>query len=296
MTYTVTAAILEDLAVYGTAPAEEKASWDAPDADHLHTLAEHLIDNIAEVFADSCLELDTSDVLWNLVNVFHRKAQKLEHALDTNILRQRALSEQQDGSEIASHELETAHAEGISIQNRLTAMETLREHSAEVFMQHTGDVWMPRSGSMIHRTAMTASMIDARDFANAQKLVKSKALLPEGKKIIFAGGNCSDITRIYAVLDKTREKLAERGEQMVLVHGGGKGAEHIAATWAKNRNVQQIVFKPDWTKHSKAAPFKRNDVMLALLPHGLIMVNPDSGIHQQLLREAKRLGITIKIA
>jgi len=26
--------------------------------------------------------------------------------------------------------------------------------------------------------------------------------------------------------------------------------------------VPQIAFKPDWTKHAKAAPFKRNDAML----------------------------------
>lgn len=296
MTHTVTATIIEDLAVYGSAPCEEKATWDAPESDHLHTLMEHLMDNITEVFADSCLELDTPDVLWNLINVFHRKAQKLEHALDANILRQRSLSEQQGGSEIASHELETAHAEGISLQNRLTAIEAMREHGAEIFTQLTGDVWMPRSGSMMNRSTMTASMIDSRDFANAQKLAKSKALLPEGKKIILAGGACDDVNRIYAVLDKTREKLSERGEQMVLVHGGAKGAEHIAATWAKNRNVQQIICKPDWNKHNKAAPFKRNDAMLAMLPHGLIMVNAESGIHQQLLREAKRLGITIKLA
>jgi hypothetical protein len=42
---------------------------------------------------------------------------------------------------------------------------------------------------------------------------------------------------------------------MVLLHGGSpKGAELIAAKWAAQRNVPQIAFKPDWTKHRKAAP------------------------------------------
>ena len=54
---------------------------------------------------------------------------------------------------------------------------------------------------------------------------------------------------------------------MVLLHGGSpKGAELIAAKWASNRKVTQIPFKPDWTKHAKAAPFKRNDAMLAVMP------------------------------
>ncbi|MEZ5981025.1 MAG: hypothetical protein R3C54_01800 [Parvularculaceae bacterium] len=32
--------------------------------------------------------------------------------------------------------------------------------------------------------------------------------------------------------------------------------EKIAASWASNPGVAQIVFKPDWTRHAKAAPFK----------------------------------------
>ena len=38
-----------------------------------------------------------------------------------------------------------------------------------------------------------------------------------------------------------------------------------AARWADHRKVSQIAFKPDWTKHAKAAPFKRNDQMLDVL-------------------------------
>ena len=64
---------------------------------------------------------------------------------------------------------------------------------------------------------------------------------------------------------------------MVLLHGGSpKGAELIAAKWATNRKVPQIAFKPEWTKHAKAAPFKRNDAMLAVLPIG-VMHFPGTG-------------------
>jgi hypothetical protein len=37
--------------------------------------------------------------------------------------------------------------------------------------------------------------------------------------------------------------------------------------------VPQIAFKPDWTKHAKAAPFKRNDAILEVLPIG-VMIKP----------------------
>jgi hypothetical protein len=36
-------------------------------------------------------------------------------------------------------------------------------------------------------------------------------------------------------------------------------------------NVTQIVFKPDWHRHARAAPFKRNDPILDVLPIGVIV-------------------------
>jgi YspA, cpYpsA-related SLOG family len=47
---------------------------------------------------------------------------------------------------------------------------------------------------------------------------------------------------------------------MVLSHGGApKGAERIATCWAEARKVPQIAFRPDFTRHKNAAPFKCND-------------------------------------
>ena len=82
---------------------------------------------------------------------------------------------------------------------------------------------------------------------------------------LTGGPECQAVDRIWAALDKTHAKHPD----MVLLHGGSpKGAERIAAACADNRKVPQIVFEPDWTRHSKAAPFKRNDQMLEALPRG----------------------------
>jgi hypothetical protein len=80
---------------------------------------------------------------------------------------------------------------------------------------------------------------------------------------------------------------------MVLMHGGSpKGAERIAATWANNRKVAQVAFKPDWAKHAKAAPFKRNDQMLATMPIGVIIF-PGTGIQDNLADKAREMGIPV---
>ena len=83
-------------------------------------------------------------------------------------------------------------------------------------------------------------------------------------------------------LDQVQTKYPDR----VLLHGGSpKGAELIAAKWAEARGVTQVAFKPDWTKHAKAAPFKRNDAMLDVLPVG-ILVFPGNGIQENLADKA----------
>ena len=114
-------------------------------------------------------------------------------------------------------------------------------------------------------------------------------MLPEGPKIAFSGGaDYADHKRIWAVLYKVHAKHPD----MVLIHGGTpKGAEK-AACWADNRKIVQIAFRPDWTRDCKAAPFKRNDRMLEIVPAGVI-VFPGSGITGNLADKAKKLGVPV---
>ncbi|MFV3130882.1 hypothetical protein [Niveispirillum sp. KHB5.9] len=53
-----------------------------------------------------------------------------------------------------------------------------------------------------------------------------------------------------------------------------------------------IVYKPDWTRHKKAAPFRRNDQILEILPIGLIAF-PGSGITQNLADNARKMGVPV---
>ena len=48
---------------------------------------------------------------------------------------------------------------------------------------------------------------------------------------------------------------------MVLLHGGGPGIEKIAASWAEARGVNQVICRPDWNAHGKAAPVVRHGRM-----------------------------------
>jgi hypothetical protein len=133
-------------------------------------------------------------------------------------------------------------------------------------------------------------VIDSRDFINAKRRAESQVLLPAGALIGFSGGpDYNDDRLIWGTLDKVHAKHPD----MVLLHGGTKtGAELIASKWADHRKVPQVRFNPDWTRHAKAAPFKRNDEMLKVQPIGII-VAPGSGIQQNIADKAKKLGIPV---
>jgi hypothetical protein len=143
---------------------------------------------------------------------------------------------------------------------------------------------------MVHHRTLTAAMIDSRDFIAAKRRAETEIMLPAGPKVAFTGGlDFNDHRLIWDRLDQVRAKHPD----MVLLHGGSpKGAERIAARWADHRKVPQIAFRPDWAKHAKAAPFKRNDAILEALPIG-VLVAPGSGIQANLADKARRLGIPV---
>ena len=192
------------------------------------------------------LEDDLADLLWSFVNLFHRKIDRIERELDSNEQAQRRGQAEQDGSEVKSVELERLIDQGISLIERRNAFEFFRDHAAELFEAATGSAWRPRAGSMVNHRALTASMIDSREFLAARRRADTEVLAPAGTRIAFTGGiDCNDHTRIWDALDKVRAKHPD----MVLLHGGSpRGAERIAACWADNRKVAQVVFKPDWTR------------------------------------------------
>ena len=124
----------------------------------------------------------------------------------------------------------------------------------------------------------------------ARRRSENDVLLPAGPRIAFTGG--AEFNDHHAIWDRLDKALAKHPD-MVLMHGGSpKGAERIAACWADNRKVHQIAFRPDWKRHAKAAPFKRNDQMLDALPIGVI-VFPGTGIQDNLADKAKILGIPV---
>ena len=283
--------VLDELQLYGYRPFQDEPDpRPLPQAQTIAGAVADIFDALIVTLGETRLEPDLEELLWSSVNLFHRAVSRIERELDDNEQAQRRGQKEQDGSEIRSVELERLTAEGMTLIERRNSFEFFRDCAAEQFERHIGSSWRPRSGSMVNHRALTSAMIDSRDFLAAKRRAETQVLLPAGPKIAFTGGlDFNDHRAIWDRLDKVHAKHPD----MVLLHGGSpKGAELIAAKWADHRKVSQIAFKPDWTKHAKAAPFKRNDAMLDVLPIG-VMVFPGTGIQDNLADKAKKLGIPV---
>ncbi|MGQ2933729.1 DUF2493 domain-containing protein [Sphingopyxis sp.] len=283
--------LLQEMQLYGYRPFEDEPdARPLPDDRLAGGAVADIFDALAGCLVDTRIEPDLEGLLWGVVNLFHGAGTRIERDLDRNEAAQRDLQREQDGSEIRSVELERAIAEGITLIERRDAMEFFRECAADHYRIHARKAWVPRTGSRIRHQAMTAAIIDSRDFMDRRLREKAKALIPEGTRIAFSGGpSCNDHRHIWSALDKVHARHAD----MVLLHGATPtGAERAAACWADARKVPQVPFQPDWNRDRKAAPFKRNERMIDAMPAGLIVFS-GTGIQDNLVDKARAFGIPV---
>ena len=293
-THSVTATVCENAALFGATrePGEHdpRDIWDRDDAIAAMSEAFRII---AQGVTPDGFQLadERESLLWGFVNTLHAQVQLLDRAVDRLTPEMRDLERAQDGAEIKSRELELVTDRARNLGDRRDAFEQMRDTAADAYRAETGEVWRPRHGSHTSRTGrLTSAAIDARDFRRARKDRETRAHLPEGTLVAVAGGKTvTDPGAVSTRLDKARAKYAD----MILVHGGGPGVEKIAAQWAERNGVHQVVCKPDWDRHGRAAPFRRNDDLLDLLPKGVIAF-PGNGITGNLIDKATKLGIPVQ--
>lgn len=284
-----TARIMDDLALYGPGPLPVEDDPLPENRDFADSVA-GLVTHIADAFDASPLEAYTEDLAWGLVNLFHRRIDRLERDLRDAETQCRTLIGDQDGSEVRSVELERATANASMLSEHIAEFEAMRDRLADEFTALTGSSWKPRAGSRKRRPGLTSAVIDARDFMAARRQRELDALAPKGPLIGFSGGaDWTDADAVFRVLDKVRG----RHPDMILAHTAqDRGADLIAARWAEARQVDQIPFRPEFAKYLNAAPFRRNDEMIAAGLAGCVIF-PGGGITLNLGQKADKAGVSV---
>lgn len=276
---------------FSTGRFDDEETRDPPDNEALTALVENMFDNVAKAFEDTLLATNLDSMLSSLTYAFHHQVDRIQRDLDDNESRIRQAREEDDASEISSVRLERLVDKAHVLEQKRDACEHLRDAAANAYSEHTGSAWRPASRSMVNHRNKTAASISGSDYINAKRYQETNILIPQGTRIAFSGGyDCTDVQGIWDTLDKVRAKYPD----MVLLHTAGtKGADAIARAWCANRGVTDIPFPmKKRNADDRAAPFRRNDLLLASWPKGVI-VYPGTGITDNLADKARQNGITL---
>ena len=109
-------------------------------------------------------------------------------------------------------------------------------------------------------------------------------------RVLVCGGRDFDNeSLVFGALDQIE---AEMGP-LVIIEGGARGADSLAALWADDRGAHHLQFKADWQKHGKGAGPIRNQTMLDDGKPDLVVGFPGGVGTADMLRRAKAAGIPV---
>ncbi|MCY4122686.1 MAG: SLOG family protein [Acidobacteria bacterium] len=82
----------------------------------------------------------------------------------------------------------------------------------------------------------------------------------EGRVLVCGSRDFSDRSLVDAKLDEVRRRLGD--VPMRVISGAARGADTLAANWAKERGVPCDEYPADWDRHGRSAGYRRNEQML----------------------------------
>ena len=247
-------------------------------------------DAIVGTIQNTGLASEVEPLAHAFATLFQRRATVLDEAADRLKQKIGGLIRSQDGSEVAEVELERAQAQFEAAWNKAVALRLMAEAAAEAYERETGDAYVPVTGSRTTPRAMeTGAVFEAKKLLEAADRAEAERNRVDGTFVAVAGSSdWIDTAPIWKRLDAARERCPD----LVLCHKGSRGAERIAAAWAKARHVPQVLFRPNWNAFRKAAPFRANDEMLAARLRGVILFG-GGGIALNLAEKAEAKGLHV---
>lgn len=107
--------------------------------------------------------------------------------------------------------------------------------------------------------------------------------------LVCGGRDYGDRRSLYDALDKIR---AERGFS-VLIAGGARGVDSLAADWAGMHGIPALIYNALWKRHGRAAGPFRNTKMIKDGCPDLVVAFPGGRGTADMVRQARAAGITV---
>ena len=108
--------------------------------------------------------------------------------------------------------------------------------------------------------------------------------------LVCGGRDYADARALNEALDALhRERVVTR-----LIHGAARGADSLAAAWARSRGIPALAFPADWKKDGQAAGFVRNARMLRGGRPELVVAFPGGRGTVHMVGLAKAAGVPVR--
>ena len=303
MTYNVPAAdaftAFDEIELFGLS---ENGAADLPMPDDA-TLSGRVVPETFETFLGALcgtgLECEVEPLAHGWASLLFRRRRAIAQQLDNHTRVIQGLIRSADGSEVLETKLEHAQRGAARAREVLDAIEIMAERAAQCYEAQTNRAFIPASGSRSTSHAqLTGAVFEARQWLEAHEAQEAARFGNlEGRALMVAGPReWQDVARVWDILDKCRTRFKDStGDDLVLYHKGDKwGVDAIAAAWAKRRGVKQVVFKPHWAAHGRAAGFKAIDQMLDTPLHvGGAVVFGATGLALNMGQKANDQGIKV---
>lgn len=247
---------------------------------------------------NTALEAEIEPLAHGFATILQRRKITLEKEQSRTADKIKALVKTHDGSEISETALEDAQGCFVQIREIVEAIGTMAEKAAECYEVETGHAYIPATGSRSSvRAKETGAVFEAKQLLEQHDRETAERSKVTGVPLIVSGAtDWNDVDKVFATLDKVRERIKQtRNEEIFICHKGAKkGAEMIAARWARARGIAQARFDPRWSAHGRAAPFKCNDEMLddKFAAAGVVLFG-GNGVALNLGQKAEAKGIKV---
>lgn len=107
--------------------------------------------------------------------------------------------------------------------------------------------------------------------------------------IVCGGRDYNDREYLFKTLDWMQRELSFGG----LSHGGASGADALAAEWAYDRGVPQVVYRADWKVWGRAAGPIRNIEMFKNVAPANVIAFPGGNGTRHMMRVARAGGAKV---
>ncbi len=122
-------------------------------------------------------------------------------------------------------------------------------------------------------------------------------------KVLICGGR--DYNN-FASFTETLDRLHNRHNFQLVIHGAARGADSLADQWAKSRNIPVRTYPARWRSHSpdcspacrgrdycRSAGFRRNRQMLEESRPDLVIAFPGGPGTRDMIHRAKQAGLKV---